>query len=424
MNLVGRGATMHDGAPPEKPDLAASVTASFARLGRKHYTWPFVDGALDGALARQARRSLPDQTAVGVIGEFERAFAAFLGAEHVLAFSSGTAAIHAMVAATGMQPGDEVLVGAYGFFASASPLAYEGLRIRFVDVDRFGNIDADAAEAAISERTRAIMCVHMWGNPCDMPAFRELCDRKGLWLLEDCAHAHFARSRGVRVGTTSDMASFSFNQKALTAGEGGALVCRTRSLYESAILFGHYNKRAISEVTPTHPDRRFAQTGYGLKYRPHTLAMAIGLDQLDKAADIEARRRRNLERLRSALSDHPHLELLASSDRGDEPGLYVAPLVVMNVDQPSEYRERLCRWIESVGGSEIDIPGSTGLMTGLPLFGDNAETARSGPDTSRAADFADRILKLPLWGYPGDEEIVDAYGSALAASANFVSVGP
>ncbi len=375
------------------------------------YQWPLIDKSLMDAVSSQTCRSLSDQTGSGVIGEFERAFSDFLGASHVLAMSSGTAALHAMVKVAELQPGDEVIVGGYGFFATASPFAYEGIRIRFVDVDRLGNICKDHARDSIGPRTRAIMCVHMWGNPCDMKAFRELCDEYGLWLFEDCSHAHFARSNGMQVGALSDLAAFSFNQKAITCGEGGALVCKTRGLFEKAVLFGHYNKRCFEEVSDEHPDAELRLTGYGLKYRPNTLAMAIGCNQLGRAAEIRKRRKENYQKLRQALSKSELVEPVESKNPSDESGLYIFPMAISpHVLEPSDVRAELCRRMHGVGAYLLDVPGSTRDMSKLKVFAPQPVS-----DLPGVKSFADRVLKLPLWGYAGDEAIVTAYCEVLEA---------
>ena len=395
-------------------DDAAEFLINYAA---PHYHWPHVDKSVSDAIVSQAGRSLSDQTAAGIIGEFERAFSNHLGVDYVVAYSSGTAALHSMVKIARLQPEDEVIVGAYGFFASASPFAYEGVRIRFVDVDSRGNIDATAAEAAITPKTRAIMCVHMWGNPCDMPRFREICDKHDLWLFEDCAHAHFARVARKPVGVLSDLASFSFNQKALTAGEAGALVCRNRELYEAALLFGHYNKRCFAEVSPSNPDFKYSITGYGLKYRPHTLAMALGLHQISIAEEIRERRRGVVEAFEAAVKEHPHLEVLSPNVQNGELGLYVLPLRIRSVPNSRDYRNRLVQWAHSKGAAQLDIPGSTTLMNGFALF-NNASNETSFPI---ADSFDGQIMKLPLWGYVGDEEIVEAYCRIIESSAEYVN---
>lgn len=389
----------------------AEEPAIAPNLSSLSYNWPHLDGAVRQALLEQSERSLSDQTAKGIIGEAEEGFRQFLGAEHCVAFSSGTAALHAMVRIADLRPGDEMLVGAYGFFASASPFAYEGIRIRFVDVDRYGNIDLEKAKQAISSKTKAVMCVHMWGNPCDMPGFRALCDERSLWLFEDCAHAHFAKVGGRRVGLWGDIASFSFNQKALTAGEGGFLVCSKKEWRERALLFGHYNKRSLAEVSPENPDSKYSLTGYGLKYRPHTLAMALALTQIKRADDIEKRRLANLQVFEEKLRNISSVSVLTPNDEGSQLGLYVLPLSVSAV-APGGYREALVARMTKRGAWLLDIPDSTRQMTNLPLF-DRGEAAFPEGDYPGAVRFARSIIKLPLWGYPGDEEAVHGYASAL-----------
>lgn len=203
-----------------------------------HYQWPAVTTELDDAVRAQLHRSLSDRDASGVIGEFEAAFARFVGAPHAVSFASGTSAIHAMSRIAGLRPGDAVIAPAYTFFATASPFAYDGIEVRFADADRYGNVTAATLAERLTPAVRAVIVTHMWGNPCPMDDIVEFCRTHELLLLEDCSHAHFASWQGQRVGTFGDMAVFS-TQKAITTGEGGVLVTANDRYRELALLFGH-----------------------------------------------------------------------------------------------------------------------------------------------------------------------------------------
>ena len=180
---------------------------------------------------------------------FEREFAAFHGAKHGIAVTNGTAALEVTMLALGLQPGDEVIVPDFTFIATASAVLAAGVLPVLVDIDRETLcIDAKLAEAAITSRTKAIVAVHMGGNPADIDAMGELCKKRGLALVEDCAHAHASEWRGRRVGSYGTAGTFSFQSgKLMTAGEGGIVITsddaferRARSVHDCGRLPGEW----------------------------------------------------------------------------------------------------------------------------------------------------------------------------------------
>ncbi|MCX5402282.1 aminotransferase class I/II-fold pyridoxal phosphate-dependent enzyme [Streptomyces sp. NBC_00102] len=385
------------------------------------YTWPHVDHSLRDAVDRQLTRSLSDRDAGGVIGEFEARFADFVGARHAIAFSSGTAALHAMCVAAGLAEGDEIIAPAYTFFATATPFAYEGVKVVFADADRFGNLDPARLPELVTDRTRAVVVTHMWGIPCDMTAIAEFCTARGLLLLEDCSHAHFASWRGRRVGTYGHMAAFSTNQKAITTGEGGVLVTDDDRYRDLALLHGHYNKRCFKEIDPEQPYFPYALTGMGLKSRATTVGAAIGLDQLAKANAIEARRRDVADAFATVLKDNPVVSPVVVDPQDGQHGLYVMGLRYHHeaADVPIDvFVDRL-----TSAGADFDIPGSTAVVAGEPLFHRPARTAPwaaspvSVPVFPGAEAFIGSFFKTPLWGFPGDEAAVAHHLSVLARTA-------
>jgi len=180
---------------------------------------------------------------------FEREFAAFHGAKHGIAVTNGTAALEVTMLGLGIQAGDEVIVPDFTFIATASAVLAAGALPVLVDIDRETLcIDAELAEAAITPRTKAIAAVHMGGNPADLDALSELCKRRGIALIEDCAHAHASEWRGRRVGSFGTAGTFSFQSgKLMTAGEGGIVITsddaferRARSVHDCGRLPGEW----------------------------------------------------------------------------------------------------------------------------------------------------------------------------------------
>jgi dTDP-4-amino-4,6-dideoxygalactose transaminase len=410
------------------------VTALAAHGGPKavdipgpHYQWPLVDESLEEAVRAQLRRSLSDQTADGIIGEFEAAFAAFTGAPHAVSFASGTAAIHAMSRIAGLRPGEAVIAPAYTFLATASPFAHDGIEVRFADAGPYGNVTAETIAAAWTPNVRVVIVTHLWGNPCAMDEIAAFCQARDLLLLEDCSHAHFASWRGTRAGQFGDMAVFSTNQKAITTGEGGVLVTRHDRYRELAILYAHYNKRARAEIAVDSPWYPYAYTGMGLKHRITTLGAAIGVHQLARAAGIEARRRAVLDRFATAMAGNPVITTLIVPTEAGQHGLYVTSLAFcpQNAIVTLDEFASLCA---AEGATEVDIPGSTRDISREPLFtrrnpfdGWDHPTAPEAAPMPGAASFQARFIKLPAWGYEGDESAVEAYLAALGKVSEAVA---
>ncbi|MGH3885130.1 MAG: aminotransferase class I/II-fold pyridoxal phosphate-dependent enzyme [Pseudonocardiaceae bacterium] len=180
--------------------LAAHGGTKVLDIPQPHYQWPTVTTGLEDAVRAQLHRSLSDRDASGVIGEFETAFARFVGAPHAVSFASGTSAIHAMSRIAGLRLGEAIIAPAYTFFATATPFGYDGIEVVFADADRYGNVTAATLAEKLTPAVRAVIVTHMWGNPCPMGEIVEFCRAHELLLMEDCSHAHFASWRGERVG--------------------------------------------------------------------------------------------------------------------------------------------------------------------------------------------------------------------------------
>jgi len=403
--------------------LAAHGGPSSFDIPAPHYRWPIVDASLERALLAQSHRSLSDRDASGIIGEYEAAFAAFLGVDsrQVVSMASGTAAIHAMGRITGLQPGDAVLAPAYTFLATASPFGFDGIEVVFCDADpRNGNVTAASLAARMQPNVKAVIVTHMWGVPCEMEEIVAFSTANGLLLMEDCSHAHFASWDGQRVGLFGDLAVFSTNQKAITTGEGGILVARDPQQHDLAVLYAHYNKRSLAEIEQASPLHAFAFTGMGLKERMTTLGAAIGVHQLARAADIETRRRNVLATALKALDSNPVVTPISVPDHSKH-GLYVIGLR-FHPDCATVTRGEFVRLCVAEGAQEVDAPGSTRDLSAEPLFARRDPhapwRAQAAPAALVAlpgvARFQDTFVKIPIWGYQGDEDLVDGYLAALA----------
>ncbi|MDI9469773.1 MAG: DegT/DnrJ/EryC1/StrS family aminotransferase [Bacillota bacterium] len=221
-----------------------------------------------------------------VVGRFEKAFGDYVGSPHVIACNSGTSSLLAALYAVGVEPGDEVLVPSYTFWASATLPFLLGAVPVFYDVDPVTWLaDAGDIRGRITPRTRALIVVHTWGSVCDMEAILAVAKPRGVRVIEDAAHAHGARWRGQHVGLAGDVGCFSLQgTKTLPGGEGGVLVTKERELYERALALGFYDR--LQELPVDSPYRQYWLTGLGNKFRPHPLAMALALGRLETLDEL------------------------------------------------------------------------------------------------------------------------------------------
>jgi dTDP-4-amino-4,6-dideoxygalactose transaminase len=256
--------------------------------------------------ARENVNSLLDKDEISmspIIEKFEHRFADYIGARYAVTANNGTAALEAAMFAVGIKPGDEVLVPSYTYWASAvSIVAARGIPV-FCEVDKDTyNFDLEDARKKLTSRTRAIMVVHVWGNPCDMKAIMAFAKENNLKVVEDCSHAHGASLDGKKVGILGDVGCFSMqSSKLLPAGEGGILVTNDRDICERSVSIGHYDR--VPKLPEDSPYRKYALTGMGYKYRPHPLGIAIADAMLDTLDERNAMRNKNGMALEEHLSD-------------------------------------------------------------------------------------------------------------------------
>jgi perosamine synthetase len=251
------------------------------------------------------------------IDRFEEEFAAAAGAPYAAAVSSGTAGLHLLCISAGVGPGDEVVTSPYSFVASANCALYEGATPVFADVDRRTlNLDPAAVEAAITDRTRAVVAVDIYGYPCELDELRSLCDERGIALIEDACEALGARYKAGVVGSQGPSAVFAFYpNKQMTTGEGGMVT--THSEEEWRLIRSLRNQgRADSGGWLEH-------ARLGFNYRLDDVRAAIGLGQLEKLHEILAGRASVAARYSVLLGEIPGLELPCADDADHERSWFV-----------------------------------------------------------------------------------------------------
>jgi dTDP-4-amino-4,6-dideoxygalactose transaminase len=269
--------------------------------------WPVVTDDERAAVVRvlDSGKFTSNSMGDGEVQLLERQWAAYVGAPHCAALSNGTAAVALMLAALGLQPGDEILVPALTFIGSVAGPVQRLLIPVFVDIDpRTFTIDPVAAEAAITPRTRAILAVHLHGLPCDMTALRSLADRHGLLLVEDAAQAHGATHLGTRAGALGDAAAFSLNvtKNLPTCGEGGLVTTARPETHEQVVLMRQFGE----DLRPGRPRDYMSRLLAGNE-KLSAVQAAFTRCQLDRLPAYVAARERNARALLDRLAALPGL---------------------------------------------------------------------------------------------------------------------
>jgi len=245
---------------------------------------------------------------------FEGAFAALCGTRHAISLANGTLALELALYMHGIGPGDEVIVPARTFIASASCVVARGAVPIVCDVDpNSQNLTADAVRAALTLRTRAVVAVHLAGWPCDMDPIMALARSRGIKVIEDCAQAHGATYKGRPVGSLGDCAAFSFCQDKImtTGGEGGMLVLNDTGLWEKAWAYKDHGKSYDAVFNREHPPGfRWLHESFGSNFRMTEMQAAIGRKQLDKLPQWLAARRQNAALLDAGFAGIPGLRVV------------------------------------------------------------------------------------------------------------------
>ncbi|WP_063001921.1 DegT/DnrJ/EryC1/StrS family aminotransferase [Nocardia mikamii] len=390
-----------------------------------HFQWPPLDDATRKSVLSQLDCSISIYDRSGVIAKLEDMLAEYFGVRYAVSTSSGTAALYSMYAACGIAPGDEVIVPAYTFFATATPLLHLGAVPILADCDDMGNLDPRELPRQITEKTKAIAVTHMWGMPAQIRSILGLAETYGLSVLEDGSHAHGATVSGRKVGAFGRAAAFSMNgPKPLSAGEGGFVLTDDEHLYYRLLLHGQYNKRCRTEIPEHHSLHRYAVTGMGLKHRIHPLAAAIALDQLSRLDDYLLGRQRIATHICNRLEEVPGIAV-------PQPGAdvrsawYGLALHYRAEELDGLPIEQFHRAVLAEGCREIDRPGSTCPLNLLELFQNPGPLfpGYGGEFSYRPGEFpnAERIhqntVKLPVWHREQDLPVVDDYIDAITKVA-------
>jgi perosamine synthetase len=301
--------------------MNASAIRRFALSARvrRHVQLSADVARLGGWFATHGRTSISDGS--GVIAQFERDFAAATGASFALAVTNGTAALHSAYFAVGVGPGTEVIMPAYTWHATATPVLQCGAVPVFCDINPLTlTIDVDDLAGRITDRTRAICAVHMWGSPAEMDKIVEIARHHDLAVIEDCSHAHGARYDGRPVGSWGDVGCFSLHaSKPVAAGEGGVAVTNDPVLFDRMLLLGQPGRLATCQAAETF-DHEIVDLG--VKYRPHAFAVHLARSSLRRLERENERRGRIWATIRDELRDSSLLAPVQKHPRAEWGGYY------------------------------------------------------------------------------------------------------
>ncbi|MDM7935294.1 MAG: DegT/DnrJ/EryC1/StrS family aminotransferase [Methanothrix sp.] len=311
------------------------------------------------------------------VARFEEMFARYIGAKHAVAVGNGTIALDLALKALGLRPGDEVITPAFTFIATANCVLYQGMRPPFADVDaRTFNIDPEDLAERITPRTRAVIGVHLYGQPFDLRAVQEICDDKGLFLVEDCAQAHGAEFEGRKVGTFG-IGCFSFYPtKNMTTGEGGMITTEDDGLAARLRLLRNHGDTG-----------KYNHVALGYNYRMTNLQAAIGLAQLSRLEGFTEKRIENARQLDRGIS----IEGITTPYRAENVRHVYHQYVVRVEDELHASRERLMEHLQGRGvASAVHYPRA---VYEQPLYRDMGLGDARCPVSEEVSR---RVLSLPV----------------------------
>jgi|GEM_PF-555373 len=425
---------LHSSEFPSQPDFVAENLDDAVRwillendaqdinsLPVPQYEWPPIDTDVESSVIHQLYETISIGDNSGSIGALERGWEKTTGRKYAVSFSSGTMALYAAYRALGIHSGDEVILPAYGFFATASPLLSLGAIPIFIDVDETGNLDPKCLEKLIGPRTRAIVVSHIFGAPADLVTIQSIANSHNIPLVEDASHALGAQRNGIRAGTSGIVSIFSLQaKKQCPAGEGGILVTDDEDLAARATMTGHFKQRNLNAITSKNPLFPYHITGAGLKLRMHPLAASIGCGMLKKFPLIQTGRVQCAKVMWDILKQYPGLSLLAPLS---ELSLYNLPLLLPN--RLISKRNELLDSLVNQGFTHFFRDNLVGTIPNMGIFQNPQALHPDYPRTfdqkkiskwPKSDEIGQRILLLPLWHKTLDFPIAIRYAQVLVES--------
>ncbi len=347
------------------------------------YKYPVYQPTLNGNEKKYVNECI-DSTWISSRGkfvtEFENSFAKYVGTNYATAVCNGTVAIHLALVALGLGDGDEVIVPTFTYIASVNPIVQVGAKPVFVDSDKTTwQISPDDIRAKITPKTRAIMVVHLYGNPCDMNEIMKIAREHNLLVIEDCAEAIGTEYMGQKVGSFGDVACFSFfGNKTITCGEGGMVLTNDAIIYDRLV---RYKGQGLAKY------REYWHDVMGYNYRMTNIAAAIGLAQLEQVQTFLDKKHQIADWYKQGLHGLP-----VEFHKQDENGYHSYWMCSLLVEKSTD-RDNFREYLKESG---IETRPTFYPVHTMPMYADKFEQHKN------AEDIALRGINLP--SYPALEK--------------------
>jgi len=356
---------------------------------------------------------------------FEEQWRQWIGTRFAVTVVNGSSALYSAYFGLGVGPGDEVICPVNTWICSIAPAVMLGARPVFCDIDPDSlMMDPEDVRRRITDKTRCICAVHLWGNVCDLDAILAVASEQDIPVLEDCSHAHGARYGNKMCGSVGRVGCWSLQgSKPVSAGEGGVVATDDVDCFERACLVGQVNRIAGIDLVGAKYEE-LQPLGLGMKYRAHPLGIGIAKVQLEKLAGLNERRGKYIAQVEAGLADIPGLRSVKVYDQAERAGFYGFPVICEAVAGDTEKRDAVIERINALGVRAKKTPYPN--LHDLPLFAEGFDvfTRNRGPlcasegyegykpgDFPRAELALSRTLFLPVLSRP----IPEAAGLVLKA---------
>jgi dTDP-4-amino-4,6-dideoxygalactose transaminase len=263
-----------------------------------------------------------------VVREFEKEWREAIGTKYAITVMNGTASLFSAFFGLGVGPGDEVICPTYTWICTISPVIFLGARPVFCESDPESMmVDPEDIRGRITDKTAAIVVVHLWGNVCDMDAIMEISRETGIPVVEDCSHAHGAMYKGRHCGSIGHVGCWSLQgSKPVSAGEGGVIATNDTEVFERACLVGQVNRMKGMDLV-TEKYAKYQPLGTGMKFRAHPLGIGIAQVQMRRLKDLNARRARYIQEVEAGLENIPGVKPVKVYDGAIRGGFYGFPII-------------------------------------------------------------------------------------------------